>query len=571
MRINYNSLIIGVALMLKANFSFSQQLDYKSLESSLQQAVKKVSVATVGVTEYDTLHNTTEGPTFSAVVISADGYILTAAHAAVANRRYQVAFPDGKIVYATGLGSIKDFSVDAAVIKILEPGNWPHAEMGWSSALTPFQPCFSLGYPGNMPQNKLPILRFGYITESKLHKGFISNTALMEPGDSGGPLFDINGRVIGIHSRIDFSLDENFEVPVDKFRLYWNYLMDNRSYSMAAQVQPQEIDPMPASYKVAPIPALENMANNFSSLISTLEPTCLELSSSLAGQESSALGTLVSLDNSTSGNSYIISKSSIVGNDSVFVSYKHKSYAAKVIARDPQRDLVLLEVAVRIDNSIKLTQESTDKKLFTGAGKFLLSPVADGPALFSVLGTPTVSFIPPRLGSYIGIRAEEKDQSLYIDKVDAGSEAETLGMKAGDRIISVNGLNVNTKEDFDWAVANCPPKTILRLKGKRNSGESFKKNITVQSKGLMTVIQEHPAEKFEGGYNSRRYGFRKVFIHDARLYPNECGSPVYDTEGNFMGINIARVSRTSSLAIPAEEVRLFLEDALKNQHTISKK
>lgn len=60
--------------------------------------------------------------------------------------------------------------------------------------------------------------------------GFLQSTCLMEPGDSGGPLFDANGNVVGIHSAIDVSEKENFEVPVDLYRTYWSALQQPRTY-----------------------------------------------------------------------------------------------------------------------------------------------------------------------------------------------------------------------------------------------------------------------------------------------------------------------------------------------------
>ncbi len=43
-------------------------------------------------------------------------------------------------------------------------------------------------------------------------------------GDSGGPLFDLDGKVIGIHSRIGDRMTINLHVPVDTYRATWNRL-----------------------------------------------------------------------------------------------------------------------------------------------------------------------------------------------------------------------------------------------------------------------------------------------------------------------------------------------------------
>ena len=47
----------------------------------------------------------------------------------------------------------------------------------------------------------------------------------MQSGDSGGPLFDMDGNVIGINSRINGDLAQNMHVPIDAFRRDWEKLL----------------------------------------------------------------------------------------------------------------------------------------------------------------------------------------------------------------------------------------------------------------------------------------------------------------------------------------------------------
>ena len=50
---------------------------------------------------------------------------------------------------------------------------------------------------------------------------YIRTDCTIVGGDSGGPLFDMNGRVIGIHSRIGGGITQNMHVPVDTYRDTW--------------------------------------------------------------------------------------------------------------------------------------------------------------------------------------------------------------------------------------------------------------------------------------------------------------------------------------------------------------
>jgi serine protease Do len=164
-------------------FAQSQRADVKSLETGVQKVIQRVYKASVYITPYDSINKKATGGSFTGVVVDAAGYILSAAHAVKPNNLYEVTFPDGRKFRAIGLGRIP--SNDAAVMKIEEKGNWPYAEMGWSSSLKKDMPCISIAYPGTL-MAKTPTVRLGYVAETQTSEGFIRTTCLMEPGDSGG-------------------------------------------------------------------------------------------------------------------------------------------------------------------------------------------------------------------------------------------------------------------------------------------------------------------------------------------------------------------------------------------------
>src|SRR5690606_2757200 len=72
------------------------------------------------------------------------------------------------------------------------------------------------------------------------------------------------------------------------------------------------------------------------------------------------------------------------------------------------------------------------------------------------------------------------------------------------------------------------------------------------------IAGNHVAERFEGGKSIVRDGFSRVFTHDSRLHPTEMGGPLVDLRGQLYGVNIARLSRTSTLALPVDEIKAFL-------------
>lgn len=553
------SIVFITGLLLNSGLLFSQQQDFKTLEADLQKVVQRVSGATVAVTGYDSSNDKTTGATFSAVVVSPDGIVLSAAHAVKTNQTYKIVFPDGRQAIAKGLGSME--GNDAAAIKIVTPGTWPYVEMGWSCTLAQFEPCFSLGYPQNMRQTGPPLIRLGYISESTLNPGFLCNTALMEPGDSGGPLFDLKGNVIGIHSRIAQSMDANFEVPVDEFRKNWDKLMNAGYYHFSSPFKSKNMQTTPVESGIKPIPALEKINENFSTWSAPLASTSLSINSRVKNKETAAQGTVIFLTNEDVKNySYIISKSSIIG-DSIFVSYQSKSFPAIVVARDSLNDLVLLKINTTIKEGVTIISGLGSINNYS-AGKFLISPIAGtGPAKVSVMSSPGVSFLPNRTNATLRIQTVERNKQLRIEKIEANSVAKMSKLKVGDRVVSINGVAVNTNDELEWEISTYRPNNKIRFKGKRY-GFNYTKLLLVENLGYTQPQQVHLAEQFEGGKSIRHYGFKRMFSHDGKLLPSDCGSPVFDMEGNFMGINIARVSRTSSIAIPAEEVRNFVLSAL---------
>jgi len=197
--------------------------DLKVMQEKIRRLAKKSLDVTVGLA----IGRSTQG---SGVIVSEDGYVLTAAHVAGRpNRRVAVFLADGRVVQGYTLGIFK--SVDAGLVKIGNPNDeqdakvkWPFAEMADSRKAVLGQWCLATGHPGGFQPERQPVVRVGRVIHK--YKDVLTTDCTLISGDSGGPLFDLDGKVIGIHSRIGFELRHNVHVPVHHYKDNWQRLLD---------------------------------------------------------------------------------------------------------------------------------------------------------------------------------------------------------------------------------------------------------------------------------------------------------------------------------------------------------
>ena len=154
----------------------------------------------------------------SGVVITETGLIMTAGHVVNGSpSEVEIFFPSGVTTKARIVGFNLD--VDAALLQIIEPGKWPYAELADDKSTKIGDWVVCLGHSGGYEVGRKPPVRTGRILEYRDHL-LVTDAALIG-GDSGGPLFDLNGKVIGIHSSIGDLLSENRHVQVSTFRSNW--------------------------------------------------------------------------------------------------------------------------------------------------------------------------------------------------------------------------------------------------------------------------------------------------------------------------------------------------------------
>jgi len=188
--------------------------DLRAIEQRVQQVYQKALEATVSIRA---------GRAFgSGVIVSANGYVLTAGHvAAKPGQKVTIWLHHGRRLEGEALGVNE--GMDSGLVRITTEGDWPYAPISDSQPPRIGQWCVALGHPGGYKPGRPPVLRLGRVIATGTR--LIQSDCPLTAGDSGGPLFDLDGRVIGIHSRIGNMTSANFHVPVATFLDTWDRLV----------------------------------------------------------------------------------------------------------------------------------------------------------------------------------------------------------------------------------------------------------------------------------------------------------------------------------------------------------
>ncbi len=206
--------IQGDAFSLNEKKAPETQEELMLIQETLLDSLPKAREATVSI---DIGNGSGSG-----VIVSKEGLVMTAAHVAEGvGKKVTIIMPDGTKLKAKTLGLMSE--TDAALIQISEPGEYPFVELNRTGNIKLGDWVFSLGHSGGFNKDRGVVARLARLVGIKNTTYQTDGTLI--GGDSGGPLFDMEGRLIGIHSRVGPQLPVNMHVPVQVFIDNWEPLM----------------------------------------------------------------------------------------------------------------------------------------------------------------------------------------------------------------------------------------------------------------------------------------------------------------------------------------------------------
>lgn len=346
------------------------------------------------------------------IIISAAGYVVTNAHVMENAKKITLQLPNGETFAANLVGV--DEKTDIALLKVKNPINLEAGHFGDSDAIRVGNQVFAIGNPFGLGNS----VSLGIISakERDIDKGpydnFLQTDAAINQGNSGGPLFNMDGKIIGMSTAI-FSEDGKnvgvgFATPSNVVKWVVSQLKQNGKVIrgwLGMSVQ-----------KVF----TKDDTNSEALIVSAMEENSPAAKAGLkVGDKILSFGQ-VSLKNP-----------------------RLFSYEISKLAPDTEIQATIVRDAQTIETKIIVARAPEESKVLS---KDSFAEMRS----FEELGLDKYKIGKAVLFETLGISAyyEETTKELAITAVKNDSEAENKGIKMGDRIVMVNDKPIFGVEDM---------------------------------------------------------------------------------------------------------------------------
>ena len=371
----------------------------------------------------------------SGFIISQDGYIVTNTHVIDNADKIKVTLNDKRELSAKVIG--KDKYSDIALLKV-EATGLPTVRLGDSDGLEVGQWVVAIGAPFGLDHSATQgiVSALSRSLPDGTYVPFIQTDVAVNPGNSGGPLFDLNGNVVGVNSQIYSRsggyMGISFAIPVNLVKNITEQLKTagvvNRGW---LGVQIQNLD--------------QELANSFSmtrpqgALVASVQP------SSPADKAGVQAGDIIVGFNNTEVNS-ADHLPLLVGSTNIGTTVPLK------VLRNGAEKVVNVTIEKLADKGGEDTQEVTQN-----------STAGTGALGLAVAGLT---------------EQERKDAKLDADgvvvrEVRADSPAGRAGLQTGDVIISVNNTSIKSTEELKTIVEKAPTDKPLAMLIQRDDQKRF--------------------------------------------------------------------------------------------------
>ncbi|SHJ60452.1 Trypsin-like peptidase domain-containing protein [Rubritalea squalenifaciens DSM 18772] len=462
------------------------------------------------------------GGNAAAVVISPDGYVLTAGHVGQMMKDKE----DVKIIYLDGTEATVEalgwnVETDLALLKIVSPERreWPHAKLAKTTTKTGGF-CFTNSSKFGYQDGKRPVVRLGRITSLSTLRdkpGMLISDMNIQPGDSGGGLFNLKGELIGINSSAAGIIGMNIYPSIDQ------YYLDAERFKKGERFGNPDIAP--------------TKAENYT--ISATEDVLALVQKEL--QRRLQLNYPPTLD---------FIRQHIKKDNTVNITPQQ-------LIQHMQRDAIMLSRKQPI--SLGMDDPALTKQL---------------PALPDEHNKPVRIFNSEDNSAALALALDDRH---LLAKLSLVENKEGLSLGKGEKSTAVSIVSRDEKRDLallqlaeakklptiQWPQDDSKTETgdfiyAINAKGWKlwgNLSNTTRKNKNQASIGPLdakdTLISKH------------RSPYPVSYICSIPLFAEDAGTPVFNQDGQLIGIYIARYTRTMGLLLPASEVKKSVEEMME--------
>jgi serine protease Do len=363
----------------------------------------------------------------SGVIVDPQGYILTNYHVISGADRIKVKFYDGSEIPGKVIGS--DRETDLAVVKIAPVAEIRAARFGDSEKMRVGDWVLAIGSPFGFDQTVTAGIISAKDRDSKeVHNKvgfqyFLQTDAAVNHGNSGGPLINLSGEVIGINTLIATTTGDyngiSFAIPSSEaISVYKQLVKQGRVIRGFLGAMPERVTPQIAKIYGLPAPR--------GAIISNVEAT-------------------VKVDGVTVESP--AAKAGLKQND-VIVDYRGEPVKNN-------EDLLRRVAATPVGTTapVKIYRDGRPMTLSVVIGRRPGREIITDPAAASASGDDlrkeSMGIGIANLNSQLSLDADmEGAKGVLVKRVDSGSVADDAGLKANDVIETINREPLDDKEDF---------------------------------------------------------------------------------------------------------------------------
>jgi serine protease Do len=500
----------------------------------------------------------------SGVIVTEDGVIASQYH--VSHRTPErnwggvvpkgtktvVVFADGTEAEAELLGA--DLFNDLSLLKLSKPGKYPFVALeGPAPRLG--DSVLKIGHPDGYFPGRAPPVRLGRVV-STADAVFVTDCPIVG-GDSGGPYFDLDGRLVGIirSSTVPLSVYGAsgasrargvipFSVtPTATVRARFEGMRQGEVFGdlISESDEAKQFDAAIQTAKSLPSSCWSQGTDTLVAWAGAIADARLTVVGIVDGEEAIALGTVVE-------DGFVLTKASPLPDIPACRLPGGEVVAAEVVGVDPEFDLALLRI--KTEGLKPIRWAAADPRVGSllaapGPGKV---PLATGVLSVSrrdvkVIAPKTLarrSRAPAALPAVLG--SGVADRGYWVEYV--GGAAAAADIRPGDVIVTIGSTPIREHSDLAAAVTD------------RFAGERLPVALLREGK---TVAVSLPLTGFGSGLlNGRFEGFPTSFEFDIPLVASECGGPIVGLDGLAVGVTLARSGATGCQAVPADVVRKLL-------------